>query len=173
MSGSSSEQEVFFSEGDIIVSKTDMRGRITYANRVFCDVAGYHLSELMGQPHSIIRHPDMPRCVFKLLWDHLMRGEEVFAYVKNATRNRDKFYWVLAHVTPSYNEAREMIGFHSNRRVPNRKTVTDTIIPLYADLLAAEAAERNGKDAVAVGYQKLMSFVESTKKPYDELMFTI
>jgi len=173
MTNSAAEQEVFFDEGDIIVSKTDLRGRITYANRVFCDVAGYRLEELIGQPHSLIRHPDMPRCVFKLLWDHLQRGEEIFAYVKNWTKDQKHYYWVLAHVTPSYNDAREIIGYHSNRRVPRRETLTSTIIPLYADLLAEEALQRNGKDAVAMGYQKLVKFVEATNKPYDELIFSI
>lgn len=173
MSSSATQQEVFFDPSDIIVSKTDTRGRITYANRVFCDIAGYRLEEIVGQPHSIIRHPEMPRCIFKLLWDHLLRGEEVFAYVKNTTKDRNHYYWVLAHVTPSFNDAKEVIGFHSNRRVPNRETVNNTIIPLYASLLAEEEAHRNGKEAVNMGYQKLMEFVKSTNKPYDELMFSI
>ena len=76
----------------------------------------------MGQPHSIIRHPDMPRAVFKLLWDTVIEGREIFAYVKNKAKNGD-FYWVFAHVTPSYDNDRRIIGFHSNRRVPDPKVV--------------------------------------------------
>jgi len=69
--------EAFFDKDDIIVSKTDVKGRITYANQTFCQIAGYSEAELMGQPHSIIRHPDMPRAVFKLLWDQILAGREV------------------------------------------------------------------------------------------------
>ncbi|MBT3307547.1 MAG: PAS domain S-box protein [Alphaproteobacteria bacterium] len=75
--------ERFFEDDEIIVSKTDLKGRVTYANRVFLRLAGYTEQEVLGQPHSIIRHPEMPRCVFKLLWDTLEDGKEIFAYVIN------------------------------------------------------------------------------------------
>jgi len=93
--------ERFFDADEVIVSKTDLKGRITYANRVFQRVAGYGEAELMGAPHSIVRHPAMPRCVFKLLWDTLEAKQEIFAYVINRARNGDH-YWVFAHVTPSF-----------------------------------------------------------------------
>ena len=92
--------ERFFDKDEIIVSKTDLKGRMTYCNDVFLRIAGYTEQELLGQPHSIIRHPDMPRCVFKLLWDTIGAGKEIFAYVINRAKNGDH-YWVLAHVTPS------------------------------------------------------------------------
>ena len=79
-------EEVRFGLEDIIVSKTDAKGRITYVNRVFLDVSGYTRNELLGQPHSIIRHPDMPAGVFKLLWDTIQGGHEIFAYVKNSAK---------------------------------------------------------------------------------------
>ena len=107
-----------FKEDDIIVSKTDLKGIITYANRTFLEIALYSEEEVLGQPHSIIRHPDMPRCVFKLLWDTIQAGEEIFAYVKNMSKNGD-YYWVFAHVTPTFNQRNEITGFHSNRRTPN------------------------------------------------------
>jgi PAS domain S-box len=90
-----------FGTDEIIVSKTDPKGRIIYANEVFLRLAGYAESEIIGQPHSIIRHPDMPRCVFKLLWDTVQSGNEIFAYVVNRSKNGDH-YWVLAHVTPTF-----------------------------------------------------------------------
>jgi PAS domain-containing protein len=71
-----------FREDQIIVSKTNTKGIITYANRTFLEVALYTEQEVLGQPHNMIRHPDMPRCVFKLLWDTLVTGNEIFAYVK-------------------------------------------------------------------------------------------
>jgi PAS domain S-box-containing protein len=165
------DREVFFGKDDLIVSKTDLKGRITYANDVFQRIAGFTEKELLGQPHSMIRHPHMPRAVFKLLWDMLLQGQEVFAYVKNLTKQSD-YYWVFAHVTPSYNAAGDMIGFHSNRRVPSRKAIA-TVVPLYADLLAAEAQHRNGKDALAAGHGRLLEFVNSTQKSYDELVLSL
>src|SRR5580704_8741733 len=89
-------RERTFPEDEIIASKTDVKGVITYANRTFMEVSLYSEEELLGQPHSIVRHPDMPRCVFKLLWDTIQKGDEIFAYVKNMCKNGD-FYWVFAH----------------------------------------------------------------------------
>lgn len=102
-------REVFFDRSDVIVSKTDLAGRITYANDVFLAIAGYEEEEVLGEAHNLIRHPDMPRTVFAFLWEALKAGEEVFAYVKNMTKAGDH-YWVLAHVTPSRDEAGQVIG---------------------------------------------------------------
>jgi PAS domain S-box-containing protein len=82
-------QEVRFPETGLIVSKTDLRGVITYANELFTEVCGYHEDELLGRPHSIIRHPEMPRCVFKLLWDTIQDGHEIFAFVVNLCKSGD------------------------------------------------------------------------------------
>ena len=128
--------ERFFDVDDIIVSKTDLKGRITYANDVFLEIAGYTEQEVLGQPHSMIRHPDMPRCIFKLLWDTIQGGQEIFAYVINRCKNGDH-YWVYAHVTPSKGVGGEIVGYHSNRRVPERSIVEKTIIPLYQELKSA------------------------------------
>src|SRR5476649_17918 len=89
-----------FGDDEIIVTKTDTKGRITYANDVFLRVSAYPETEMLGQPHSMIRHPDIPRCVFKLLWDELEARREIFAYVLNLAGD-GAHYWVLAHVTPS------------------------------------------------------------------------
>ena len=166
------ETEVFFPEEDIIVSKTDLKGRITYANKTFCEIAGYTEADVLGQPHSMIRHPDMPRAVFKLLWDTLGDGREIFAYVKNMTRTGD-YYWVFAHVTPSYDANRNIIGFHSNRRVPNREVVAQTIGPLYAAIVQEESKHKNGKDALAAGFAALTDFIKSRNMTYDALMFSL
>ena len=131
--------EVYFEADDIIVSKTNKQGYITYANDVFLDIAGYTEAEVLGKPHSVIRHPDMPRCIFKALWESIQSGEEIFAYVMNRAKNGDH-YWVLAHVTPSLSASGEVVGYHSNRRVPNRSSLEGTIIPLYQKLLQLEAA---------------------------------
>jgi PAS domain S-box-containing protein len=164
--------EVSFSDEDIIVSKTDLKGRITYVNQTFCHIAGYTEAELLGQPHSIIRHPDMPRAVFKLLWDTIIDGREIFAYVKNMSRNGD-YYWVLAHVTPSYDAARNIIGYHSNRRVPDRDIVRKTIVPIYDATLQEEGKHRNGQQALAAGFDFLVNFVKSRNTTYDALVFSL
>jgi len=150
--------EVFFEPDDIIVSKTNKQGHITYANDVFLDIAGYTEEEVVGKPHSVIRHPDMPRCIFKALWESIQSGEEIFAYVMNRAKNGDH-YWVLAHVTPSLSTSGEIIGYHSNRRVPNRASLEGTIIPLYQDLLRIEAAggRKQGLEDSSAHLAKLLS----------------
>ncbi len=162
-------KEIFFD--DLIVSKTNLTGHITYANDVFCKIAGYSEAELLGQPHSIIRHPDMPRAVFKYLWDTLLEGREVFAYVKNLAKNGD-FYWVFAHVTPSLDVNREIVGLHSNRRVPDPRIVREVIAPLYTGLLREEQRHRNGKDSLAAGHRALTDFIAARNISYDELIFS-
>ena len=163
-------KEIFFD--DLIVSKTDLKGRITYANQIFCNIAGYSEAEVLGQPHSLVRHPDMPRAVFKLLWDTLAEGREVFAYVKNMAKNGD-FYWVLAHVTPSTSVDGKICVFHSNRLVPDRKIVENAIAPVYAAVLKEESRHANGQKSLAAGYEFLASFMKSKNVTYDELIFSL
>jgi PAS domain S-box-containing protein len=165
-------RETFFSASEMIVSKTDLRGRITYANGLFCRMAGYREAELIGQPHSIIRHPDMPRSVFRLLWDTIEDRREIFAFVKNLAKNGDH-YWVFAHVTPSYDARGEMTGYHSNRRAPDREVIETAIMPLYAEVLKIERSHVNGKEALAAGYKALTDFVASQKVAYEELIFSL
>ena len=164
--------ERFFDEDDVIVSKTDMKGRITYANRTFLQVAGYTEAEILGQPHSIIRHPDMPRAVFKFLWDTIEAGQEIFAYVINRAKNGDH-YWVYAHVTPSYDNSGRMIGYHSNRRVPDRHVLENSVIPLYRALCDEEARHVNGKEQLAAGYRMLVDTIAGTGLPYDEFVASL
>lgn len=165
-------RERTFDRNDIIVSKTDMTGRITYANWVFIAISGFAEHELVGAPHSIIRHPDMPRCVFKLLWDTIAAGREIFAYVINMAKNGDH-YWVLAHVTPSFDLNGTVLGYHSNRRVPERRVVDDTVIPLYRSLLAEEQSHADRKVGLERSFQMLAGLLEEKKVGYDELIFSL
>jgi PAS domain S-box-containing protein len=164
--------EVHFDKDEIIVSKTDTKGRILYANQTFCRVSGFDEAELLGQPHSLIRHPDMPRAVFKLLWDTLFDGKEIFAYVKNISKS-GAFYWVFAHVTPSFDRSRNIVGFHSNRRVPNREAIQAAIAPLYAAILEEERRHRNGQDALAAGFSRVLEILGSKRMSYDEFIFSL
>ena len=165
-------REVFFSERELIVSKTDLKGRITYANKTFCKVAGYTEHEILGQPHSLVRHPEMPRAIFKLLWDTISNGREIFAYVKNLTKTGD-YYWVFAHVTPSFDRDGKIIGYHSNRRTPKRAVIEKAITPLYARILAEEARHKNGKEALAAGVECLTTVLTTKGLDYEAFVLTL
>lgn len=164
--------ERFFSDHDIIVSKTDTRGRITYANKIFRDIAGIAGQSLQDAPHSVIRHPDMPRSVFKLLWDTIQDGREIFAYVINMAANGDH-YWVFAHVTPSFDAGGKIIGYHSNRRVPNRRIVEEVVTQLYGQINDTERKAGDRKAGLAAGCEHLTSFLASKGVSYDELIHTL
>ena len=164
--------EQFFKEDEVIVSKTDLKGRITYTNRVFMDISGFTEPELLGQPHSMIRHPDMPRCIFKFLWDTIESKKEIFAYVINMCKNGDH-YWVLAHVTPSFDQNENIVGYHSNRRVPDREILSSTIRPLYDMLLKEEGRHANKKDGMNRSYEMLQNVIQEKGIGYDELIFAL
>ena len=164
--------ERFFDKNDIIVSKTNLKGHIMYANRVFIDISGYQEKDLINTAHSILRHPDMPRCVFKLLWDTISNGKEIFAYVINRCANGDH-YWVFAHVTPSFDGSGQVVGYHSNRRVPDRQVLDTTIIPLYKTLLAEEEKYSNRKEGMNAAYALLQNILNEQGVAYDEFIFSL
>lgn len=128
-------EEVFFPANKFIISKTDKTGKITYGNELFVQMSGYKLDELLYKPHSILRHEDMPKVVFKKLWDDIQAGKEIFAYVKNKSKS-GQFYWVLAFVTPSYDNSGELVEYFSVRRKPDEAIVKNVIEPLYKQLLS-------------------------------------
>ena len=161
-----------FDKQEIIVSKTDLTGRITYANKVFLRLYGGGEKEVLGQPHSLVRHPEMPRCIFKLLWDTLGDGKEIFAYVVNRSKNGDH-YWVLAHVTPSRDAGGNIVGYHSNRRVPDRRVLETVIQPLYKQLLGIEAGHANRKDGMKAAFGALMKILDEKGLAYDEFIFSL
>jgi len=121
---------------EFIVSKTDKTGKIIYGNKIFIAISGYDERELLGKPHSILRHPDMPKIIFALLWERIKAKQEIFAYVKNLCKD-GSFYWVLANVTVTLGENGELLDYHSVRRKPSSKSLS--VIPsLYKELLQAE-----------------------------------
>ncbi len=164
--------ERFFDDDEIIVSKTDLKGRITYANDAFLEIAGFKEKEVLGHPHSMIRHPDMPRCVFKLLWDTLGAGNEIFAYVVNMSKNGDH-YWVFAYVTPTLDASGNIVSYHSSRRVPKAGVIDSVIKPLYKSLLEEEAKHANRKDGMNASFQMLLNLLEKKGVCYDEFIFSI
>jgi aerotaxis receptor len=92
-------QETILNDDAFLVSETDAKGIIQFANDDFCKVAEYSVEELIGKPHNVVRHPDMPKAAFKDLWETVKRGEVWTGYVKNATRSGG-YYWVYATVFP-------------------------------------------------------------------------
>jgi len=154
------------SKNDFIVSKTDLQGRITYSNKIFMQMGEYTEEELLGQPHSIIRHPSMPKTVFKLLWEMVQNGEEIFAYVLNKTKKGNE-YWVYANVTPSLDENGKTIGYFSVRRMPNPKAL-ERIIPLYKQMLQAE--QSGGTNA---GTKILTDILDEEGVSYNEFIIAI
>jgi PAS domain S-box-containing protein len=160
-----------FADDEIIVSKTDPRGRLTYVNDVFVRVSGYEERDLIGMPHSIIRHPEMPRCVFKLLWDTIATGKELFAYVVNLSAD-GAHYWVLAHVTPTFGPGREIVGYHSNRRTAAPAAVA-RVEELYAGLLAEERRHGDPVAAVAASTELLHRTLADVGQTYDEFVWAL
>ena len=151
---------------DFIISKTDKKGRLTYVNKIFMEIAEYTEEELLGKPHSIVRHPDMPKLIFKLLWDRVQNKEEIFAFVINKTK-RDNDYWVFANVTASVGSNGQILGFHSVRRKPNPEAI-EIIKPLYNQLLQAE------KSGGIEASNKLLTEVLTQKGvDYDEFISNI
>lgn len=164
--------EVSFKPEEIIVSKTDPKGLILYCNDIFIRVSGFQESELLGKPHSILRHPDMPKCIFKVWWDHLNAGEEVFAYVVNLCKNGDH-YWVKGHGTPSYNMDGQITGMHSNRRVPDPDIIHKKIIPTYRELLDIERSEGGGRKGMEKAHAHFTDRLNKQGLEYNEWFFSL
>ncbi|MBT5185178.1 MAG: PAS domain-containing protein [Kordiimonadaceae bacterium] len=165
------DEENKFDEHEIIVSKTDIKGRLVYVNDVFARVAEMTTAEVINQPHSIIRHPDMPRVVFKLLWEAIEAGKEIFAYVKNMSKT-GKYYWVIAHVTPSYDASGEINGYHSNRRLPAQKSI-DKVSAIYKSLLSEEKKHANAKDGLEASHEMFVSMLKDEGKSYSEFVWSL
>jgi PAS domain S-box-containing protein len=163
--------EHLLGEEELIVSKTDLKGRIIYANDIFLRMAKYSWTELIGAPHSMIRHPDMPRCVFKLLWDTLQAKREIFAYVVNLAKD-GSHYWVFAHVTPTFDNQGNIIGYHSNRRKPDSAPI-ERIKPVYKALREEEARYANAKEGMRAGSEMMLGLLQQKGLAYDEFVLSL
>lgn len=125
------EIETPYPEGKLIVSRTDTDGRITHCNRSFVDMSGYEESEIIGQPHALLRHPDMPAAAFEDLWKTIQAGNKWHGYVKNL-RKDGGYYWVYATVIPNIRNG-QVVGYTSVRRKPSRQKV-EAAIASYATM---------------------------------------
>jgi PAS domain S-box-containing protein len=145
-------RESVVSADAFLVSKTDIKGKISYCNPPFIKIAGFSEQELLGKPHNIVRHPDMPKVIFKLLWQCIQNKEEIFAYVKNLSKDGG-YYWVYANVTASLDNRGSIVGYYSIRRKPNQKAL-EVIIPLYEKLLSLE--KNSGMEASSKYLEELL-----------------
>ncbi len=161
------DKERALHDDDFIVSKTDLKGRILYGNRIFIELSGYSERELLSEQHSIVRHPEMPRGVFKLMWEMLGRKKEMFAYLKNMSKDGG-FYWTFGHVTPSFDDRGNVTGYYSVRRKPKAAAIP-VIVGLYRAMLEQErkAGEQGAPDA-SLNY--LNHFLEQRGVSYEEFV---
>jgi PAS domain S-box-containing protein len=128
-------KEILINQTQMITSATDIKRKIIYVNDVFCKIAGYKRAELIGKPHNIIRHPNMPKVVFKLLWDTILSGKSIYAFVINKANNGD-FYWVKAHVKPILKNG-EIVKIISYRK-PVNDFAKEVVSQIYATLVEYE-----------------------------------
>jgi len=153
--------EITFTEK--IISDTDKKGNITLANDVFQQVAGYTEEELIGANHNIVRHDDMPRACFKLVWDTIRTGKDIRAFVINKAKNGDH-YWVLAHITPTAD------GYHAERIAPDATTIKDVIAPLYKQMRDKEKEMNCSNEGMEAATQILLDVLADKGLSYDELI---
>jgi PAS domain S-box-containing protein len=161
-----SSLERVMQEDDFIISKTDTKGYITYCNKIFMQMAMMQEDELLGKPHKIIRHPDMPRIIFKTFWEYISSGKEIFAYVKNLSKD-GSYYWVFANITPSYDKNQHIVGYYSVRIKPS-STALEVIKPLYEKLLSLE--KREGLEA---SERYLTTLLKEKGVNYDEFIISL
>jgi PAS domain S-box-containing protein len=158
--------EKILGDNDFIISKTDTRGKIIYCNEIFTEMAGYSAADLIGANHNLIRHPDMPKLAFKVLWDKIQAKEEFFGFVKNLCADGG-YYWVYTYVTPDLDSSGNIISYTSVRRKPTKSAI-EIITPLYKEMVEAE--KRGGIEA---SFKILNNLLEEKQLEYDELVINL
>jgi PAS domain S-box-containing protein len=165
-----SDRELEWDKSKVLMSKTDIKGNILYANEAFIDVCGYDDFELMDKPHSILRHPDMPRVIFKLLWENLQGENSFHVIIKNMSKT-GRYYWVSNDVK-TVKDANGNITYTGQQQHISNDIVAKHIEPLYRKLLQIENAS-----GVQSSENYLLGFLEEKRKSFiqftDELVFNI
>ena len=131
------DKEVGWNKSQVVISETDVYGRITNVNDVFCNVCGYSPEEMIGQPHSIIRHPDMPKLVFKLLWDNLKVGNNFIGVIKNLAKSGE-YYWVITDFEMRRDATGNITHYIARRKSVPKAVIENYVAPLYDTLLKLE-----------------------------------
>lgn len=165
------DRERTFGTEQVIISKTDVSGVITYVNEVFTSVSGYSRDQLQGQTHEVVWHPDFPVGIFEIIWNSITSGHEVWAYVKNLASD-GSYYWNLSHVTPSIDATGATVGYHCSRRVPEPAALQE-IAPLYAEMLEVEKAHKRRGDAGRASAQHLIDRLAERGFTYDAYIWDV
>ena len=129
------DEEVLF-DGRSLISETDLKGIITFVNRKFVEMTGYSKEEAVGEPHNILRHPDMPKAAFAQMWKVIKEGKIWDGYVKNL-RKDGRYYWVIVHIVPKKDDDGNIIGYIASRKMPDRSMLR-TIEAEYRQMIEAE-----------------------------------
>ncbi|OXA78887.1 PAS domain S-box-containing protein [Flavobacterium aquidurense] len=157
-----SDREVDWNKNKVLLSKTDTKGTILYANEDFIDVSGYDEFELIGQPHNIIRHPDMPKVIFKFLWDSIKASNNIHAIIKNMSKT-GRYYWVITDFKIIADSDGQIVGYFGTRKSVPEDIIIKFIEPLYKKLLHIEEAS-----GMLASEEYLIGFLEERKKTYME-----
>ncbi|MBL4942678.1 MAG: PAS domain-containing protein [Colwellia sp.] len=163
-------KEYRLSPDALIVTKTDLKGCITYANESFLSISMLEEQQTLAKPHNIIRHPDMPKAVFRLLWDTLKKGNEFFGIIKNISMD-GSFYWVFANVTPSFDDKGKMIGYFSVCRQPSQALVK-IMSKLYQQMVPAEKRQGDEQHAIDASMKILNDFIDEQGVSYNEYIIS-
>ena len=118
--------EEYFFDGSAIISQTDLKGTITYANRKFCEVSGYETAELLGKPHNILRHPDMPKAIFEKMWSTIQSGQVWNGLIKNL-RKDGRYYWVDTEILPIKDDNNKITGYIAARKAASRQDILENV----------------------------------------------
>ncbi|EKY05081.1 PAS domain S-box protein [Capnocytophaga sp. oral taxon 332 str. F0381] len=161
------DEEVIWDKRSTLMSRTNKHGHIMASNEAFQEVSGYTEAELYNQPHSLIRHPDMPKVVFKILWENLKGRQNFHAIIKNLSKS-GKYYWVITNFEIIRNEKDEITAFVSYRKALPKSLINEHIVPLYERLLKIEKA--NGME---VSERYFKGFLEDRKTTYDKFIRTL
>ena len=164
--------EMTFDDNTLLVSKTDPKGVIMYANREFFHIAKFSEEELVGRPHAVVRHPLMPKLVFQLLWESIKKQKEFFGFIVNQCKDGD-YYWVFAHVTSDIDpKTGQTVGYHSSRKSPSRSGVA-LISQMYAELKQIEDRYTTKKEGIEAARAYMDQFLEERQQTYEEFVFSI
>jgi PAS domain S-box-containing protein len=157
------DSEIQLDKEKVLLSITDTKGIITYCNEDFVETSGYDEWELAGAAHNIIRHPDMPRVIFKLMWQRIQNKNNIIAIVKNLAKS-GKYYWVMTDFVIKEDQLGNIIGYKAYRRPAPRKAI-ETVIPLYKKLLKIEETK-----GMAIAEEFLIGYLDGKETTYDDFI---
>ncbi len=149
-----------------IMSKTDRKGIIEFANNYFMEISEYKEWELMGQPHNVIRHPDMPKVIFKMLWDRLFAGQNIHAVVKNLTKS-GKYYWVVTDFKIRYDDNGNIISFYSRRKAIPKK------VKAFFEVFYLKLIDIERKEGIKASEAYINGYLEDIGKTYDAFILDL